>query len=206
MSLRFRAMVVLGAVAAIAALAVAGLVLWRLEGAWEADILDQHRRSLTLGVEIVREHITSRRVLLQALSEGPSIREAAREQDWKALQARVRAIHENAREFATVFVVDAAGILRAHSTEPALAGQDFSSRDYFQAGRRSTGAYVSAPYIGRATREPTVAIVAPIRGEGDILQGLLGGTLTLQRLSTVLGQRLPEGGRAILVEIGRAHV
>ena len=199
MSLRFRAMVVLGAVAAIAALAVAGLVLWRLEGAWEADILDQHRRSLTLGVEIVREHITSRRVLLQALSEGPSIREAAREQDWKALQARVRAIHENAREFATVFVVDAAGILRAHSTEPALAGQDFSSRDYFQAGRRSTGAYVSAPYIGRATREPTVAIAAPIRDEGGLLQGLLAGTLTLQRLSTVLGQRLPEGGRAILV-------
>src|SRR3970040_1774786 len=117
MPLRFRAMVVLGAVAGAAAPAVAGLFLWQLQGAWRADILAQHQRGLALGVEIVREHISSRRVLLQALSEGSSIREAAREQDWKALQARVRAIHEDARDLATVFVVDAAGILRAHSTE-----------------------------------------------------------------------------------------
>ncbi|MBI3006926.1 MAG: response regulator [candidate division NC10 bacterium] len=199
MSLRFRAMMVLGAVAAIAALAVAGLVLWRLQGSWRADILDQHRRGVALGVEIVREHISSRRVLLQALSEGPSMREAAREQDWKALQARVRTIHANAPDFATVFVVDAVGTMRAHSTEPALAGQDFSGRDYFQAGRRSTGPYVSAPYVGRATREPTVAIAAPIRDEGGLLQGLLAGTLTLQKLSTVLGQRLPQGARTILI-------
>ncbi len=199
MPLRFRAMVVLGAVAGVAALAVAGLVLWQLQGAWRADILAQHQRGLALGVEFVRDHISSRRVLLQALSEDPFIREAATRRDWKGLQARVRTIHASAPDFATVFVVDAAGTLRAHSTEPALAGQDFSGRDYFQAGRRSTGPYISAPYVGRATREPTVAIAAPVRDEGGLLQGLLAGTLTLQKLSTVLGQRLPQGARTILV-------
>ncbi|MBI2081826.1 MAG: hypothetical protein HYT86_08925, partial [candidate division NC10 bacterium] len=147
----------------------------------------------------MREHIRGRRVLLQALSESPFIREALLRQDWKSLQSRVRGIHENARDLATVFVVDAAGILRAHSTEPSLVGQDFSHRDYFQSGRRSAGPYLSAPYIGRATREPTVAIAAPIRDEGGPLRGLLAGTLTLQNLSTILGQRLPHGGRAFLV-------
>ncbi|MBI4391863.1 MAG: hypothetical protein HY575_08230, partial [candidate division NC10 bacterium] len=120
MSLRLRAIVVLGAVAGIAALTVAGVVLWQFQRAWRAETLDQHRRGVALGVEIVREHIRGRRVLLQALSESPFIREALLRQDWKSLQSRVRGIHENARDLATVFVVDAAGILRAHSTEPSL--------------------------------------------------------------------------------------
>lgn len=117
MRLRFRAMVVLGAVAGGAALAATGVVLWQLQGAWRADTLAQHQRGLALGVVTVREHISGDRVVLQALSESPSIREAAREQDWKALQARVRAMHANAPGFATLFLVDAAGILRA-AAEP----------------------------------------------------------------------------------------
>ena len=68
-------------------------------------------------------------------------------------------MHANAPGFATLFLVDPAGILRATSTEPGLVGQDFSGRDYFRGGRRSTGPYISAPYMGRATREATVAIV-----------------------------------------------
>ncbi|HEV8664182.1 MAG TPA: response regulator [Candidatus Methylomirabilis sp.] len=192
-------MAVLAAVAGVAALAVAGVVLWQFEKSWRADALDQHRRGHGLGVEIVREHIHGRRVLIQTLSETPFIRDAASRRDWRGLQARVRAIHETTGEFATVFVVDAAGILRAHSTEPGLFGQDFSGRDYFQAGRWSAGPYLSAPYLGNATRQPTVAIVAPIRDEGGRLHGLLGGALTLENLSTVLGQRLPEGSRTFLV-------
>lgn len=91
-------------------------------------------------------------------------------------------LRENAGAFATVFVVDEQGIMRAHSPEPRVVGQDFPPRDYYRGARESTGLYVSAPYVGAATREPTVAMAIPLRDGQGTLRVILVGALTLSRL------------------------
>lgn len=85
-----------------------------------------------------------------------------------------------------------------------MVGRDFSHRDYYQGVLRTGQPYVSAPYIGQATKQPTVAMAAPIRNDSGRLLGLLGGALTLRALSEMIG-RLP-GHHQYLMLVGPGGV
>jgi hypothetical protein len=86
-----------------------------------------------------------------------------------------------AREpFTSFFVVDATGVMRAHAPLYRATGEDFSTRDYFQNGRRLPD---GQPYVSRLYKAVTdgkykIAIAVPIR-QNETLFGLLVASISI---------------------------
>jgi signal transduction histidine kinase/DNA-binding response OmpR family regulator len=108
--------------------------------------------------------------------------------------SQVRNSQQHSADFASVLVLDGTGVMLANSLDPSLAGQDFRDRDYFKGVMRSRSPYISpVPYVGKATRVPTLAIAAPIWGPRREILGVIAGTFTLERLSQLLAPARASG-------------
>ncbi|MBI2163377.1 MAG: response regulator, partial [candidate division NC10 bacterium] len=125
--------------------------------------------------------------ILRAAGEQDDLRRAVLAGDRTRLAREVRSIHDHSPTFASVLVLDATGIALANSLDPAVVGRDFKHRDYYQGVLRSRAPYISpVPYVGAATRVPTLAIAAPIWASRREFIGLVAATFTLERLSQLL--------------------
>ena len=62
---------------------------------------------------------------------------------------------------------------------PGRVGLNVSDRDYFQAVSRTGDVYITEPVIGRATPEPIILILVPIRNDADEILGFLIGSIRL---------------------------
>ena len=84
-----------------------------------------------------------------------------------------------AREpFTSFFVVDANGVMRAHAPLYREAGEDFSSRDYFQSGRTHADGdpYVSRLYQAKTDGKYKIAIAVPVRAATHPSTSAVGAT------------------------------
>ena len=67
---------------------------------------------------------------------------------------------------------------------PELAGRQglqVKDREYFQRSLATQQPLISAPYVGRASKRPSIMMLAPIRDGTGRLVGFLGGTLDLYK-------------------------
>ena len=153
----------------------------------QAARLESEGRLVALSAEAVAATLFNGLQILQAMAEEEPFREAALAKDRKRLAAAVRSVHRHWPDFASVLVLDQDGILLANSLDISIVGRSFGDRDYFQGVLRSLAPYFSpVPYVGAATRVPTLAISTPIRGRDGALRGVLAGTFTLADLSDLL--------------------
>jgi len=178
--------------------AVAGLLGVRqsLQAAREAH-QENEERLIALSAQAVAATLKNSLYILQAAGEEEGLRQAIQTRDPTRLLAEIRAIQQHSPDFASVFVLDGSGIALANSLDPGVVGQEFRGRDYFQGLMQSRSAYISpVPYVGAATRVPTLAIAAPIWGPRRELLGVVAGTYTLERLSQLLTPARVTGARA----------
>lgn len=153
----------------------------------QAARLESEERLIALSAEAVAATLQNGLRILRAAAEEDSIRRAVQAADRSRLMAQVQAIGQRFPDFASVLMLNAAGASLANSLDPSVVGRDFRDRDFYQGVLRIHGPYFSpVPYIGAATRVPTLAIALPIWGSRGDLQGLLAGTFTVEYLSQLL--------------------
>ena len=153
----------------------------------QAARLESEERLVALSAESVAATLRNGLRILQVAAEENALRRTVQAGDRPGLAAQVRSIRQRYPDFASVLVVNAGGISLANSLDPGVVGRDFKDRDYYQGVLRSRSSYISpVPYVGAATRVPTLAIASPIRGSRGNLLGVLVGTFTLEHLSHLL--------------------
>jgi signal transduction histidine kinase/DNA-binding response OmpR family regulator len=167
--------------------------------------LESEERLVALSAQALADTLRDGLRILQAAGEEDTLRRAASADDRAALQALVRDIQRRYPHFASVFVVDADGVMLVNSLDPGIVGQGFRHRDYYQGVLISRSPYISpVPYIGAATKVPTMAVASPLLNSRGDLVGLIAGTFTLEHLSELLaparaatangeGQRVGQG-------------
>ena len=168
--------------------AVAGFLGVRqsLRAAQEAR-LESEERLISLAAEGVASTLRNGEHILRAAAEEGNLRRELLAGDRRRLEEDVQIIQRRYPDFAAVFVLDTTGVMLANSLDPTVVGRDLRDRDYFQGVLRTGDSYFSPiPFIGVATRVPTLAIATPIRGSKGDLQGVLAGTFTLEYLSRLL--------------------
>lgn len=162
----------------------------------QAARLESEERLMALAAEAVAATLRNAIYTLRAAGEEKPLRAATLAADRMTLAGEVASIRRHSPDFASVLVLDSRGISLANSLDPSVVGRDFSQRDYFQGVLRTRQPYISpVPYVGAATRVPTLAIAAPIWGPGREPAGVLAGTFTLEFLSRLLAPaRIPAAG------------
>ncbi|MBI2456037.1 MAG: response regulator [candidate division NC10 bacterium] len=153
----------------------------------QAARLESEERLVALSAEAVAVTLRNGLHILRAAGGEDDLRRAVLAGNRTRLAREVRSIRDHSPAFASVLVLDATGIARANSLDPAVVGRDFKHRDYYQGVLRSRAPYISpVPYVGAATRVPTLAIAAPIWASRREFIGLVAATFTLERLSQLL--------------------
>lgn len=153
----------------------------------QAARLESEERLIALSAQAVAATLKNALHILQAVGEEQGLRQAVQAGDRPRLLAEIRSIQQHAPDFASMFVLDTNGVALANTLDPGVVGQGFQERDYFQGVMRTRSPYLSpVPYVGKATRVPTLAISAPIWGARRDLLGVVSGTFTLERLSQLL--------------------
>ncbi len=205
MRLRTRFTLALIVAAIIPAALVAHLVGRALVESWQRDTVKASETEAALAAFAVETYLQRAVDLVAVSAQRPLLFRALATASPKAFAAGVTGLNRERTGFETIFVVDAHGTMRFHDPAPSLVGGDFSHRDYFQGVLRTGRPYVSAPYIGRATKQPTVAVAAPIRDASGRLRGALAGTLTLRAISEML-RRLPGEPGTMMMVVGPGGV
>ena len=112
--------------------------------------------------------------------------------------------------FDDLYVFDAKGLLLVDW--PRKSGRrmlDMSARDYVQGviSRRET--VISAPILGKATRQPIVVVATPVFGPQGELSGILAGVLNLHKpnlLGSISSRKNGETGYYYLVSHERVRI
>jgi signal transduction histidine kinase/DNA-binding response OmpR family regulator len=157
-----------------------------LQTAQEAR-LESEERLIALSAQAVAATLMNGLHIMRASGEEGGMRQAILAGDRERLVAEVRSIQNHSLGFSSVLVLDTKGIVLANSLDPGVVGQDLRERDYFQSVMRMRGPYISpVPYIGAATRVPSLGVAAPIWGPGRDLVGIVAGSFTLEHLSQLL--------------------
>ncbi|GHC18799.1 diguanylate cyclase domain-containing protein [Aidingimonas halophila] len=81
-------------------------------------------------------------------------------------------------------------------------GLDVTDREYFEYVRQFHDAYVSEPFIGRATQIPLVMIAVPLETDDGEFDGMLGGVVSIQGgtlISKLRSMRIGDEGYAALM-------
>jgi signal transduction histidine kinase/DNA-binding response OmpR family regulator len=176
--------------------AVAGFLAVRqsLQAA-QAARLESDERLVAISAEAVDATLRNGERILRAAAEERDLRRAVLPGNRQFLEGRVRAILHRYQDFATVLLLDPTGVVLANSLDPTTVGRDLRDRDYFQGVLQVRESYFSPiPFIGLATRVPTLAIATPIFGPRGDLRAVLAGTFTLEYLSRLLA---PARGQAV---------
>jgi signal transduction histidine kinase/DNA-binding response OmpR family regulator len=168
--------------------AVAGFFAIRHSlNAAQAARLESEERLIALSAEAVAATLRNGLRILRATAEEDSLQRAVQAADRPNLMAQVQGIGQRYPHFASVLVLNAAGVSLANSLDPGVVGRDYRDRDFYQGVLRSRGTYFTpVPYVGAATRVPTLAIALPVWGRQGGLQGVLAGTFTVEYLSQLL--------------------
>jgi len=181
---------------------VAHLVGRDLVERWRQQAVEAHQGETTLAAQAVEAYLQRALDLVTTHAERPRLLSGLATGSSRLFAFALRGLDPERTGFDAMFVVDARGEMRFHNTDPALVGGDFSGRDYYLGVLRTGRPYVSAPYIGRATKQPTVAVAAPIRDGNGRLQGMLVGALTLRALSQMVARLPSHQGNLVLVGPG----
>ena len=153
----------------------------------QAARLESEERLVALSAEGVAATLRNGLRILQVAAEENALRRTVQVGDRPGLAAQVSSIQQRYPDFASVLVLNAGGISLANSLDPGVVGRDFKGRDYYQGVLRYGRPHISpVPYVGAATRVPTLAIASPIRASRGGLLGVLVGTFTLEHLSHLL--------------------
>ena len=157
---RFTLAMVLAAV--IPTTLVAHLVGRDLIERWRQQEIEAHEAETTLEAQAVEAYLQRALDLVTTHAERPRLLSGLATGSPNLFALAFRGLDAKRTGFGAMFVVDARGTMRFHNTDPTVVGGDFSGRDYYRGVLRTGRPYVSAPYIGQATKQPTVAVAAPI--------------------------------------------
>jgi signal transduction histidine kinase/CheY-like chemotaxis protein len=153
----------------------------------QAARLESEVRLIALSAQAVAATLKNGLSIIRAAGEEEGLRRALQGRDGTRMLVEVRNTQQHSADFASVLVLDARGVVLANTLDPGVVGQDVRERDYFLGVMRSRSPYISpVPYVGKATRVPTLAIAAPVWGPGREILGVVAGTFTLERLSQLL--------------------
>jgi len=174
----------------------------------QAARLESEERLIALSAEGVAATLRTGLRILQTAAEETPLRDPVLARDRSRLRAMVQEIWRHYPDWASVLVLDASGVILAHSLDQSVVGLDVSDRDSFQGVLRSRVPYISpVPYVGVATRVPILAIAAPIWSPRGDLSGVLAGTFTLEYLSRLLAPaRHPDGDQGAVYLVSPSRV
>jgi len=120
--------------------------------------------------------------------------------------------HEHAllTVFDDLYVFDAKGVLQVDwPMKPGRRTLDMSARDYIQGVIETRQTVISAPIMGKATKQPIVVVAAPIFDQNSQLVGIMGGVLNLFKpnlLGAIANRKNGETGYFYLVTKDRVRI
>ena len=120
--------------------------------------------------------------------------------------------HEHAllTVFDDLYVFDAKGVLQVDwPMKPGRRTLDMSERDYIQGVIETRQTVISAPIMGKATKQPIVVVAAPIFDQNNQLVGIMGGVLNLFKpnlLGAIANRKNGETGYFYLVTKDRVRI
>ncbi len=120
--------------------------------------------------------------------------------------------HEHAllTVFDDLYVFDAKGVLQVDwPMKPGRRTLDMSARDYIQGVIETRQTVISAPIMGKATKQPIVVVAAPIFDQNNQLVGIMGGVLNLFKpnlLGAIANRKNGETGYFYLVTKDRVRI
>lgn len=121
---------------------------------------------------------------------------AAQTMDWSRVYPFLEQNMEQLTDFEIVFLADRTG---AFNTTLHATG-NIGDRDYF-APVMAGETVVSQPVVSKSTNEAIVVIAAPVRSQSGQVIGLMAGTITLTRLTTLVNQvEFGAGGYALMTD------
>ena len=194
MRLRTRFILALVIAVTLPTAVVASLVGRELLAGWREQTVHAQQRETDAVAFAVETYLRRAVEIVATTAERPALRRGLARGTTRLPREAMEGLNARALGFEVLFVVDAHGTMRFNDLDPSLVGQDFSTRDYYRGVLRTGRPYVSAPFIGRAAREPVVAVAAPIRDQGGQLLGLLAGDVPLRALNGLVGEARSDGG------------
>jgi diguanylate cyclase (GGDEF)-like protein/PAS domain S-box-containing protein len=158
----------LAALVAVALLAGVGLVASEAsERTVRDEAQDRVRSNRDAAVRALEHQTGDYRRTVAAFADSPAVAAALTRRTPSAMAALQASLHTLAsgKRAPTAFASDPGGrALAIYPPTPALIGQDFSFRDWYQGVRRTRTAYVSSAYRSAIAGKPlVVAVAAPVR-------------------------------------------
>ena len=102
---------------------------------------------------------------------------------------RHKILHKNYPDvFQDIYAANKSGeyhTVRENGSELYLFTGDISNRDYFRSIMAGGPAQITPPLVSRTTGIPTIFIVAPIKNEAEVPQGLIGAGISLNYVRVV---------------------
>ncbi|PIT71312.1 response regulator [Limnohabitans sp. B9-3] len=112
--------------------------------------------------------------------------------------------------FDDLYVFDAKGVLQVDwPMKPGRRALDMSARDYIQGVIKTRQTVISAPILGKATKQPIVVVAAPIFDQNNQLVGIMGGVLNLFKpnlLGAIANRKNGDSGYFYLVTKDRVRI
>ncbi len=171
---------------------------------------DERGSSSELAARLIQLRLHEAGEHVQLLASRPTFRSALRERDGATLARYLAPYVADLRRvgvsFSSAAILDAKGIMLASDpATPDVIGRDFSSRDYFAGGMRSSEPFVSEAYASGSPLTILVGVSFAVR-EGSQTLGLVQFALAAdQVLSDVVPVRELRGRELFIVD-KRGHV
>lgn len=141
----------------------------------------QLETAMTVQRQAVEEWVQERNLDLYRLANSP----AAKERNAANLQSLMRVFLQGQEDYQAFVYANKDGLTEIDTN--GLTGIDLKDRDYFIAAREGRS-YVTGTIIGRSSGNPIIIISAPVFDYNNEFQGLIFGSVSLQRLDWLTKQ------------------
>jgi signal transduction histidine kinase/DNA-binding response OmpR family regulator len=176
-----------------------------------ADIvqrIERHEfRQLTDFAEYLDEKLEESMDMLTSITPNISAQQLSNTQSLQSTLQRESAL---LTVFDDLYVFNAQGLLLVDwPVKPGRRMLDMSERDYIQEVVKTHKTVISKPILGKATKQPTVVVAAPILDEHNRLLGIVGGVLNLNKpnlLGTIATRKNGATGYYYLVTRDRVRI
>jgi PAS domain S-box-containing protein len=172
-----------------------------------SDSLRQNIRNDNLtraetAAEFASNYIAAVQAHLKVFANRPDIRQAVLNNTMEQIQPALAQFVEIQTALDSSGIYDAGGIQRAFSdANSATIGQSFADREWFQQAQETRQPYLGTPVKSRSTGQSVAPFDTPIFDEQGQFRGMLGGAISLAKLSNaIVNINYGQGTRALLID------
>lgn len=179
-------------VVVIGLVALTTIALVQSRNVLEASISAQAQNQAQLLSNILSEKLERYRSEIELLAGTPPVRSG----QWAVMQSYLKSESNKATHYEMLFFADAYG----QSTNTGGTIAYIGDTDYFAKSFKEGRTVISDPVLNRNTGKAIITIASPVKNQTGATIGVLGGTIPLDHLSSIIsGIKIGQTGFALLL-------